>query len=364
MQERVDLSKYVDGWMRIKWPTARSLRDGARTLVLGHSLPVQHSEAIEPRFAAHYETHIRPQEERFEADRKAAIHTARKRMPWMVLAALPLLGYIFYPSILGGATISENVVTMLFLLMGGVWIWGTNSLYRYRAAIKSEIFSSVVQYFGQAWQYVPEGMQQDEMRSYMRHGLLPQHDSSSTEDFVAGQHKEVSLKQFECRLVRGKGKHRKECFRGMVVEVQVPKRFSGHTVVQRDRGKLGNALGHGSKKQGLERVTLEDPRFEARFEVYGSDQVEARYLLSPSFMERLVALEDFFVQHYDKKCRLRCAFKTGVLQIVAATKYDRFQPGNIYRPVDFRHDINRVLREMDQLFAIIDVLQLDDRTGL
>jgi hypothetical protein len=41
----------------------------------------------------------------------------------------------------------------------------------------------------------------------------------------------------------------------------------------------------------LEKVKLESIDFENRFIVYSNDQVEARYILTPSFMERLVKLE-------------------------------------------------------------------------
>jgi hypothetical protein len=41
----------------------------------------------------------------------------------------------------------------------------------------------------------------------------------------------------------------------------------------------------------LEKVKLESTEFENKFIVYSSDQVEARYILTPSFMERLVKLQ-------------------------------------------------------------------------
>jgi len=40
----------------------------------------------------------------------------------------------------------------------------------------------------------------------------------------------------------------------------------------------------------MKRVGLVDPVFEKIFEAYGTDQVEARYLLTPTFMQRLVRL--------------------------------------------------------------------------
>jgi hypothetical protein len=37
-----------------------------------------------------------------------------------------------------------------------------------------------------------------------------------------------------------------------------------------------------------------DPRFEDAFDVYGTDQVEARYLVHPAYCERLIELEQEF----------------------------------------------------------------------
>jgi hypothetical protein len=43
-----------------------------------------------------------------------------------------------------------------------------------------------------------------------------------------------------------------------------------------------------SRYQPLQEIELEDPQFHEYFQVYSTDQVEARYILSPSLMERLV----------------------------------------------------------------------------
>ena len=41
------------------------------------------------------------------------------------------------------------------------------------------------------------------------------------------------------------------------------------------------------EKEKLQDVKLEDISFDKRFNVYTKDQVEARYLTTPTFMERL-----------------------------------------------------------------------------
>jgi len=75
-------------------------------------------------------------------------------------------------------------------------------------------------------------------------------------------------------------------FDGHLIRLDIPKPFSGITVVSRDMGK-----GQPKIKNTLKRVGLADPVFESIFEVYGSDQVESRALLSPDLMQEIVDLE-------------------------------------------------------------------------
>lgn len=75
-------------------------------------------------------------------------------------------------------------------------------------------------------------------------------------------------------------------FDGLLIRLDMPKSFSGITVVTRDMGK-----GQPKTKNTLKRVGLADPIFERIFEVYGSDQVESRALLSPDLMQEIVDLE-------------------------------------------------------------------------
>jgi Protein of unknown function (DUF3137) len=56
-----------------------------------------------------------------------------------------------------------------------------------------------------------------------------------------------------------------------------------------DEGAIGNFKTRW-RSGAMEPVRLEDPRFEGRFEAYSDDQIEARALLTPAFMERFMAL--------------------------------------------------------------------------
>ena len=84
-------------------------------------------------------------------------------------------------------------------------------------------------------------------------------------------------------------------FRGIYFVADFNKRFATHTVVlpdtlQRGLGQLGQAL-QAMNPNRNQLIRLEDPEFEKKFVVYGEDQVEARYLLTPALMRRMVALD-------------------------------------------------------------------------
>jgi hypothetical protein len=46
------------------------------------------------------------------------------------------------------------------------------------------------------------------------------------------------------------------------------------------------------------------------------------------------------------------------------TKKSNIEIGSIHEPATFEHEINTILSEMNEIFQIIDVLKLNEKTGL
>ncbi|MEJ0061252.1 MAG: DUF3137 domain-containing protein [Terricaulis sp.] len=188
---------------------------------------------------------------------------------------------------------------------------------------------------------------------YRELGLLPGHDRSKFEDLFQGNYKRAAFDLYEAHLEQrhtdSKGRTTwTTAFRGQIVRLGFPRKFLGVTIVRRDAGIL-NVFGGG---KNLERVGLEDPVFEKAFEVFGTDQVEARYLLHPVFMQRLVDLETAL-----KGKKLRCAFEQGDL-LIAIEGGNLFEPGDMFKPLadpararKIVDDIAGVLRVMDSVLT-------------
>ncbi|KAB8154090.1 DUF3137 domain-containing protein [Kordia sp. TARA_039_SRF] len=101
------------------------------------------------------------------------------------------------------------------------------------------------------------------------------------------------------------------------------------------------------------RVRLEDPVFEDRFNVYSNDQVEARYILTPKIMERIVELEDRFGEN------LYLSFRGHNVYIAISESYDMFKT-SFHDEVNFTQ-IERFLAEVESILAILNDLDLNLR---
>jgi hypothetical protein len=83
-------------------------------------------------------------------------------------------------------------------------------------------------------------------------------------------------------------------FRGMFCWLHFKKKLNGHTVVV-PKSHLAQFYRWASfdfKEE--QQIHLEDPRFTKNFIVFGTDQIEARYVLSALLMERIVTLKEKF----------------------------------------------------------------------
>ncbi len=95
------------------------------------------------------------------------------------------------------------------------------------------------------------------------------------------------------------------------------------------------------------------------FEVYSDDQVEARYLLTVTFIERLKEL----VENFGGKS-IQCCFYNNKLLMMIPIEKDLFETGSIYEAEDFIDDSKSLLKELSLIFNIIDTLKLNMKINL
>ena len=292
-------------------------------------------------FARLYEARIKPCFEAHEPERLAALNIFKQR--------LAIGGAITAALVLGvGVGFRDGLFALFAALFAGVFAfaWAYSKLAAVAEKVKRASLTAIAEPLGVTYQmHVPAPPAKERLRAL---GLLPSHDRAKYEDRFFGTYQQASFDLYEAHLERkstdSKGRTQwSTVFRGQCVRLAFPREFLGVTVVRRDAGVF-NVFGGG---KNLKPVRLEDPVFEKAFEVFSNDQVEARYLLHPMFMQRLVDLETAL-----KGKRLRCAFEQGEL-LIAIEGGNLFEPGGMFKPLA---DPARARKIVDDIAGVLKVL--------
>ena len=108
-----------------------------------------------------------------------------------------------------------------------------------------------------------------------------------------------------------------------------------------------------------EKVNLEDVNFQKKYIVETDNQIEARYLLTPSFIERFNNLKNVF-----NSKDVRCYAENDSITFIIGTNHDIFEIGDIYHSITDGKQIEQFYKEMTAIIEMIDYFKLDERTGL
>jgi uncharacterized integral membrane protein len=160
----------------------------------------------------------------------------------------------------------------------------------------------------------------------------------------------VDYKHFEREVINGESTSR-NIFKGLFFVADFNKDFRGQTLL------LSNNL--GAKIQALHQgkgqaVLLEDPKFNKLFVAYSNDQVEARYILSTSLMERLVN----FRQKANRKMQI--SFVDSLIYIAIAYEEDLFEPKLFTSMLDLA-PMKEYFETLQLMLSIVDELNLNQR---
>jgi uncharacterized membrane protein len=187
-------------------------------------------------------------------------------------------------------------------------------------------------------------------------------------DFVSGKTDKTAfvfsqLQVMQEEVKRSNGKTETsitDLFKGIYYKADFNKNFSGETFVIPDisREFFGSYLGEmlNKKAEGLVReqtklVYMEDVEFEKLFAVFSTDQQEARYILSPSLMQKITALKNKFSND------MYLAFRKGSLYIGVSSTKDFFAP-NLFGNIDDYETIEK------HYFLIKNLLDIAEELGL
>ncbi len=307
-------------------------------------------------FDAFFATELAPRLHALEARRKKAnLHGA------CCVGLLLVIGVI---ALLVGerglwAYVLLGIAALVFAVLG---VSARGSL---RDDFKRDIVSAVVRHFSPELRYSPKHCVS---RARFTDGRLFTKgiDRYRGEDHVGGR---IGATQFEFSEVHAEYKtvHRTKngtrtqwhtIFKGVYFIADFNKAFSTRTVVLPDTmervfGFLGQTLQSMNFTRG-ELIKLEDPEFEKAFAVYGDDQVEARYILTPALMERMLKLRA------KTGGSIYFAFVDSQVHVAISTSKNHFEPslfGSLLNPASIRE----YYQDLALITGIIEDLNLNTR---
>lgn len=258
-------------------------------------------------------------------------------------SALGIIGGVLLFTKSGSAVLSIFVAAASVLISIVVAYMQIHSL---KARTKLELMSNICQFLG--WTFTEKDFEKPDMKLWRENRLMPSYDRSRFEDQMTGSAHGARFKFCEAHLEResrdneGK-KSYTTVFRGILLEIEFPQKFLGKTVVLRDAGIFNR-----KKIKDMKRVGLVDPKFEKVFEAYGTDQVEARVLLTPTFMQRLV---DFEQKFEGKKARFGFIDRKLYIAVEAP---NQFEAGSMFKPLTDPSRTQQILNELASIMNVID----------
>ena len=296
---------------------------------------------------------------------------------------------------------------VIFICRGGVPTKKYNN--KFTKILKENVFQELLSAFGDIKWIGHDSLKNNTQSELIdditldASGLFIDFNTRYTDDEFEGTYKDVPFKICETRMfdIHGIGKNR-TCicaFSGVIIFFKFNKIIKNRTTVSTkgDLTKKHNALisallasvvfinlfkdGYAHWKvilivgvfigvfiftkmfekneEALDKVNLEDPVFSKRFEVFSSDQVEARYLVSPAFMERFSKLQTVFGSK-----KIKCSFYDDNLMIAINTNKNLFEIGNLFKSLNDQKQFMEFYKEIDAIYKMIEYFKLDEKNYL
>jgi hypothetical protein len=343
--------------------------------------------------------------ERLEAERRNALSELQRIRRWLKFGAF---GFVFLTLLTLGP-----LGVFVGPLLAACGYFGFAAHYKKRLfsgalrnRFKDEVIRPLIGQLAPGTTYRPEGFVSG--GEFVRSGMFQVEPSRYTgDDLVEGVHRDVDIRFSELNVEytrkNGDKSEQRPLFKGLFFVADFHKHFHGFTIVRPRRPRLVTTYLSGASRAekmnaglavteqmmsapwspgssrhfGLEEVELEDPEFMEYFEVFSTDQVEARYILSPSMMQRLLAFRREAVRAREEFAATVKSFRPIPMEQVENGRfYVSFAASNVYiakhhyrdlfeldpeRPLTDRASIAEYAADLSFAFDIVEDLNLNTR---
>ncbi len=215
----------------------------------------------------------------------------------------------------------------------------------------------------------------DDNLSYSQNGYVSQHhfkrskifrhrvDRFSGNDLVKGNIEDIPIRfsdiHAEYKTKDSKGNTSwHTIFNGLFILAEFNKHFKSKTIILPDTAEkhFGSLIGKWLQSKNVSRealVKMDDPEFEKYFVVYSKDQIEARYILTHSMMQRLIEFKK------RSKANVFVSFVGSQIHIAIETG-DNFEP-SVYRTLLSYKQAMGYITTLKLAIGVIEDLKLNER---
>ncbi len=203
---------------------------------------------------------------------------------------------VFVISAIVLGVIGESILILVLLFVLGPIFFGLLAFYlksireEYKVSYKRGIIPEMIRFYNENLSYYPEKgilFQAVEVSNLFTSGY-----NFESSDYVEGQIGETFIQFSPIKFGLSQSLD-PSAFEGMFMIVTFNKNFNGRYLIvpgiyNKIIGGILSKTIHGLTGDSPEQIQMENEDFNRLFSVYGTDQIEARYILTPSMIQRMV----------------------------------------------------------------------------
>jgi len=319
--------------------------------------------------------------DKIETQRKKTRTMSMVMVPLVIIVVLGIIGYAYYSNFKsveagdysGMGTITTIVPIFIVLIIGSfAYSFYMKQKYKEKAvsgeltpaeSINEGVFKKIIKFINPTVEYIPMG--HVGLSEFMESNLfIEKNYEIRGNDQISGFHNSVPFIMCELwvsykRSFTNEKEAPDSVFAGQFFVARFNKRFTSTVYIRPRLGFKGswinNSISAYTQTIG-DKVKLEDPEFSDMFDVYSDDQIDARYILTPSLMERIKELAK------RTKGQYHIAFHNNKITVLNNNQASNFGVGYFE---SLTKDDNKLFvdfyKNISDEFAIIDDLKLNIR---
>ena len=325
-------------------------------------------------FQAFYKNNLQSELDSIDTLRKSTIKQIIKRIFIFILiiAVVLLIGALINSAIYGSIFLENNddiaipmiiAVIVSFILILTLPAQCRSIKKKFTIEFKKRVIEPIIHFIHEDLKYEPTNYIPQNV--FIKSKIFTQYpDKYYGDDYVSGviDKTEIMFSEVHAKYKYSSSDDDKDeyapLFDGLFCVADFHKNFNGKYFVlpdfaERKFGKIGQMFQKIGSSHG-KLIQLENPEFEKIFAVYGSDQVEARYILSSSMMQRLV--------DFQKKCNKTPSLSFVDSSVFVAIPYKKalFET-KLISSVANQEKITSYFEDLQLVIGIVEDLNLNTR---